>query len=147
MIFAWNRAVTVVLFLGVFAFAADNSQCPGGGDYLAKLQKKPAHLEIVECKYHDDGGENQYWLAKYRVRGVYAVQVESYLVQKFHMRRLKKNCCAWDGPAVFYSHNGDHFNIGMSSDEDGPSTAYTATRADWPKLPFFYATVEYYKNE
>jgi hypothetical protein len=146
--FAWNRVVVAVaaLFVGAAcASAADTKQCPEGGDYLAKLQKKPAHLEFVECNHKDGGGEGESWLTKYKVKGVYALQVESYLVQNFHMKRLKKSCCAWDGPDVFYSRSGEHFNIGMASDEDGPSTAFTATRADWRKLPFFYVTVEYYK--
>ena len=50
-----------------------------------------------------------------------------------------------EGDSWITTYNEEHFNISMASDEDGPSTAFTSTRADWRKLPFFYVTVEYYK--
>ena len=86
MSFAWNRIVVAVAALCVgaaCASAADTNQCPDGGDYLAKLQKKPLHLEFVECKHKDGGGESDSWITTYKVKGVYAAQVETYLVQNF----------------------------------------------------------------
>lgn len=114
-------------------------------DFLAQLQKKPAHLEFVECKYQESSAGDS-WIATYRVSGLYAVQVEDFLVNNFQLKKLVKSCCQWDGPTSFYRKGDDLFNISMRSDED-TSTIVTATRADWHKLPFFYVTVKHYKAE
>jgi hypothetical protein len=109
------------------------------GDFLAGLHKKPRNLEFVSCTSQPEA-QGKPLKAEYRVKGENAAAVENYLVQNFHMKRLKKSCCQWDGPAGSYNHAGELFQVRMTSDED-TATVAAATRADWRKLPYFHVEV------
>ena len=114
-------------------------------DFLAKLQKKPAHLKYLSCKHHA-GSEGESWIAEYRVRGTYAAEIEDSLVRNFGLARLTKSCCQWDGPAADFTQANAHYEIAMTSDEDS-SSVVTTSRSDWPKLPYFHVTVQSYAPE
>jgi hypothetical protein len=131
-----------VFVTGICFLTAADAAC---ADFLAKLQKKPAHLEYLSCKQHS-GSEGDSWTAEYRVAGTYAAGVEDYLVKNFKLPRLKKSCCQWDGPAADYTRGGAHYEITMTSDEDSPA-AVTTRRSDWGKLPYFHVMVQYYAPE
>jgi hypothetical protein len=128
--------------MGICFLPAADAAC---ADFLAKLQKKPAHLKYVSCKHHT-GSEGDSWIAEYRVRGTYATEVEESLVRNFGLVRLTKSCCQWDGPAADYAQADAHYEINMSSDQDS-SSVVTTGRSDWHKLPYFHVTVQYYPPE
>lgn len=134
-----SAAIIAVFVTGICFLPAANAAC---ADFLAKLQKKPAHLQYLSCKHHA-GSEGDSWTAEYRVRGTYAAEVEESLVKNFGLVRLKKSCCQWDGPAADYAQGDAHYEITMTSDEDS-STAVTTARSDWRKLPYFHVMVQYY---
>lgn len=134
-----SAAIMAAFVAGICFLPAADAAC---ADFLAKLQKKPAHLQYLGCKHHT-GSEGESWTAEYRVRGTYAAEVEESLVKNFKLPRLKKSCCQWDGPAADYAQGDEHYEITMTSDEDSSSVVTTA-RSDWGKLPYFHVTVQYY---
>ena len=103
-----NRIGRVLLFLAAVSLAtasllvAADYKC---GDFLKEFGRKPKNLEFVGCK-PDDGMVDDLWVADYRVAGVHAVEVESFLVKTFGLTPLVKSCCQWDGPPVDYQRNG-----------------------------------------
>ena len=137
-----STAMIAVFFTGICFLPAANAAC---ADFLAKLKKKPAHLQYLSCKYHT-GSEGDSWIAEYRVRGTYAAEVEKSLVKNFGLVRLKKSCCQWDGPAADYTQAKAHYEITMTSDEDS-SSVVTTGRSDWRKLSYFHVVVQYYAPE
>ena len=137
-----SAAMFAAFFAGTCFLPAADAAC---ADFLAKLKKRPAHLQYLSCKHHA-GSEGDSWIAEYRVRGPYAVDVEESLVRHFGLARLKKSCCQWDAPAADYTQGNAHYEITMTSDEDSSSVVTTA-RSDWPKLPYFYVIVQYYAPE
>jgi len=123
---------------GAFAVAADNA--PTCGDFLAQLGKKPKHLEYTGCK-HNEGGQQEEWIAQYRVTGVHAAEVEAFFVKTFRMTWLKKSCCQWDGGTGSYMQRSDRlFGVEMTSEEDNKETA-SRSRSIWAKIPFFYVQI------
>lgn len=137
-----SAAIAMAAFMGVGYLPAVDAAC---ADFLAKLQKKPPHLEYLSCKHHVDS-EGDSWIAEYRVRGMYAAQVEGALVRSFGFARIRKSCCQWDGPATDYTQADGRYEINMVSDEDS-SSVVTTRRSDWRKLPYFHVTVQYYPPE
>jgi hypothetical protein len=126
----------VVVTGGAFA---ENKLAPTCGDLLAELHRKPRNLEFIRCT-KETGAQGKPLKASYRVAGVHALEVEQYLIQNFHLPRLRKSCCQWDGKPGYYERGKDEFLIWMSG-EDG-ATAAAATRAEWRKIPYFYIEVE-----
>ena len=129
-----------VVLTGLCFLTAADAAC---ADFLAKLKKKPAHVQYLSCKYH---AASDSWIAEYRVRGTYAAEVEDSLVRNFGLARLTKSCCQWDGPAADFTQANAHYQIAMTSDEDS-SSVVTTGRSDWRKLSYFHVVVQYYAPE
>lgn len=137
-----SAALVVALVAGICFLPAADAAC---ADFLAKLKKKPAHLQYSSCKIHVSSAGDS-WIAEYRVRGIYAAAVEESLVRDFGLARLKKSCCQWDGAAADYAQGGAHYEITMTSDEDSAAVVTTG-RSDWGKLAYFHVIVQYYAPE
>ena len=132
--------VGVVLLVATASLAIAADTAPTCGDFLAQLGKKPNHLEYTGCK-HNEGGQQEEWIAQYRVPGAHAAEVEAFFVKTFRMTRLKKSCCQWDGGMGSYEQRSDRlFGVEMTSEEDNEKTA-SRSRSVWPKIPFFYVQV------
>ncbi len=142
MKFSSRGSTAIALAVFIVYWPSAQAAC---GDFLAKLKKKPAHLQFLSCQHHA-GSEGDSWLAQYRVRGLYAAEVEDFLGKNFGLVHLAKSCCQWDGPAVDYTQAQAHYEITMASDEDSASVV-TSGRSDWPKLAYFHVTVQYYAPE
>jgi len=138
----WLSIRAGILFLFTPTLLALDPDC---SDFLALLQRKPAHIEFLECK-HTENSAGDSWVARYRVSGRHASEVEESLAKSFGLKKLVKSCCQWDGPAASYRKGNDLFDISMTSDED-TSTTVTSTRADWSRIRFFYITVKHYKAD
>ena len=112
------------------------------GDFLAQLDKKPAHLTYIGCSYLPDR-QGKPLRAIYHVSGRYAAITEADLIRSVGLNRLKRSCCQWDSPAdQFKDANGREFSITMVSEET------TATsRAAWPKVTTFEVVVETFTEE
>ena len=107
------------------------------GDFLAEIDKKPAHLDYVGCAYVPDR-QGKPLRAIYHVSGRFAAATEAALVKSVGLRRLKRSCCLWDSPArQFKDAHGREFSISMTSEE-----TIAATRADWPRIKIFEVVVE-----
>jgi hypothetical protein len=142
MKFSSRRSTAIVATVFVVYVPGAEAAC---GDFLAKLMRKPPHLQYSSCRHHV-GGDGDSWLAQYRVRGVYAAEVEDFLGKNFGLVHLTKSCCQWDGPAADYTQAQAHYEITMASDEDS-SSVVTSSRSDWSKLAYFHVTVQYYAPE
>lgn len=116
-------------------------------DFLAKVGKKPASLQFVECKK-----VVAYGLAalesSYRVNGAHAAASEAYLVKIAQIPRLRFICCGWDsyplkpGPRERYGDlhmDGYPYEISMSSGE--------TLEKRWAAIPFFHVRVTVYLEE
>jgi Domian of unknown function (DUF4952) len=124
-----------------FAHAAEPAP-DGCGDFLAQMNKKPAHLTYIGCSYFPDR-QGKPLRAIYHVSGRFAAATESYLIKSVGLNRLNRSCCQWDSPAhQFKDANGREFSITMTSDE---TTA--ARRAVWPKIETFEIVVETFTEE
>ena len=112
------------------------------GDFLAQMDKKPAHLTFIGCSYLPDR-QGKPLRAVYHVSGRFAAATETDLIRSLGLNRLKRSCCQWDSPAhQFKDANGREFSITMVSDE---TTA--ARRAIWPKITTFEVVVETFTEE
>jgi hypothetical protein len=112
------------------------------GDFLAEMNKKPAHLTFIGCSYVPDR-QGKPLRAVYHVSGRYAVITESYLVRSLGLNWLKRSCCQWDSPAhQFKDAKGRAFSIMMVSDE-----TTVASRTKWRKIPTFEVVVETFTEE
>ena len=111
-------------------------------DLLASLGKKPDALEFVGCKERSDlqGAPLQ---ASYRVAGAQAADVEGSLAKELGLKTLKRTCCLWESTE------------NSSRDKDGRSVVITMAteettvdrREDWGKIPYFYVTVNLYRED
>jgi hypothetical protein len=137
----WGAPASAPVFASPAPAAAAPAQ-PTCGDFLARMKKKPAHLTYVSCKaFPDDQGKPL--RATYRVSGRSAAATEAYFVHAFGMRRLKRSCCQWDGPArQFRDARGREYSIRMASDETP-----RASRSAWRRIASFEITVETFTEE
>ena len=70
------------------------------GDLLAKYGEKPKYLEWIGT---EKGKGQNIAIAKYRILGKYSRQVESFLIQKYGMGKLKFVCCGWESQTPYGS--------------------------------------------
>jgi hypothetical protein len=119
-------------------------------DFLAQLRRVPAGLEFVDCQYVSVNQINSAAMqATYRVRGVQAAAVETYLVNTSGMPPLRFICCGWEsapryprtqrGYGVYRlpthmrpSADVSQLHISMSSGE-----TILNQRTAWPGLEYF----------
>lgn len=107
-------------------------------DFLRKLSTPPETIEFISCE-QDVSSYLRPFVAKYRVSGKDAKEVEYFLISSFKMAPLTYTCCGWE-PAtgsVDYIDNKTniHYLIGM-----GVETLYS-NQADWHKIPYFTLTI------
>lgn len=57
-----SAAMIAAFFAGICFLPAADAAC---ADFLAKLKKRPAHLQYLSCKHHA-GSEGDSWIAEYR---------------------------------------------------------------------------------
>jgi hypothetical protein len=119
-------------------------------DFLAQLNKKPAHLIFENCTTETSQGADVY-VANYKVAGKHASVVESYFVKTAGMPKMRRNCCIWES---FSASNAKHktnrgvlrankktYEVSMGSD-----TA-VSRRSQWSRVPSFDVTVTLYRDE
>ncbi len=112
------------------------------GDFLAQMQKKPAHVTYVGCSYAPDR-QGKPLQATYRLSGRYAAATEAYLARTVGLNRLKRSCCIWDSPASqFRDSIGRDFQISMGSEE-----TFVSSRGEWHRIGVFAITVETFTEE
>ncbi len=125
--------------LGDLAFAGDSEPAPPGcGDFLAQMDKKPAHLTYIGCSYLPDR-QGKPLRAVYHVDSRFAASLEADLIKSVGLNRsLNRSCCQWDSPARQFevTQAGGNFSITMVSSE---TTA--ASRAAWRKIMTFEVVV------
>ncbi len=136
--------VLQLFLLPVFAFtfvlvARGNSSCE---DFLAALHKKPKDLEFQSCKQQTDLQDAPFE-ASYRVAGIHAAEVESYLARELKIKKLRRNCCVWESTDNSYrDREGRAFRISMSTEETTISR-----RNQWAKITYFYVIVDWYRDD
>lgn len=136
-----RQAVLIVAFVLVAPVfpASGNSPC---GDFLARLHKKPDNLEFQGCQQQTKL-QNTPFEATYRVPGIHAAEVESYLAREFKIKKLSRNCCVWESTENFYRDKRSRaFVISMATEETTISS-----RDQWPKIDYFYVVVDWYRDE
>jgi hypothetical protein len=111
-------------------------------DFLAALQKKPAHVIFDNCTAMPER-QGRPLRATYHVSGVHAARAEAALIKSFGLKRLKRSCCQWDSPAAsFKSAQGKEFIVSMVSEE----SVFTK-RSQWREIPRFEIVVEMLTEE
>lgn len=136
-----GQAVLVVTFLLIVPVfpASGSSLCD---DFLARLHKKPNHVEFQGCQQQTQL-QNTPFQATYRVPGIHAAEVESYLARAFKIKKMRRNCCVWESTDNFYrDKQGRAFVISMATEETTISS-----REQWPKIDYFYVIVDWYQEE
>lgn len=114
----------------------------GCGDFLAQVEKKPAHAEYAGCSYAPDR-QGKPLEARYRVSGRFAAATEAYLIKSVGLNRLKRSCCIWDSPASqFHDSMGRDFLISMVSEE-----SLVSSRSEWGRIAVFVITVETFTED
>jgi hypothetical protein len=135
------RLVTVA-FAAIVVAACEGRAQAGCDDLLAALKKKPDTLEYRGCKERSDL-QGKPWQASYRVPGARAADVERYLAKELTLKTLRRTCCLWESVEnSFRDTAGRLFLITMSSEETAIDT-----REDWGKIPYFYVTVNRYRED
>jgi hypothetical protein len=125
-----------------FSGMASSAHVESCRDFLARMSKKPTHLDYMGCSYNPDL-QGKPLRAIYRVPGRFAANAEDYLVQTVGLNRLKHVCCLWDSPAnQFRDETGREFSITMASQE-----TLIGQRAEWSKIESFTIIVEIYTEE
>jgi hypothetical protein len=135
--------LTGAVLASVIAIAACANRADGScAELLAALEKKPENLEFLECKERSDlqGAPSQ---ARYRVAGAKAADVESYLAKELTLKTLRRTCCLWESVEnSFRDKSGKLYVLTMSSEE-----TTIDTREEWAKIPYFFVTVNLYRED
>jgi hypothetical protein len=128
---------------GGLTFAPASEPAPYScGDFLARMDKKPAHLTYIGCSYLPDR-QGKPLRAIYHVSGRFAAGTEASLIRSVGLGRLSRSCCQWDSPAhQFKDANGREFSITMVSEETA-----AASRAAWREITTFEVVVETFTEE
>ena len=129
--------------LSGLAFAGASEPAPPGcGDFLAQMDKKPAHLTYIGCSYLPDR-QGKPLRAVYHVSGRFAASTEADLIKSVGLNRLNRSCCQWDSPAhQFKDASGREFSITMVSSE-----TKAASRAAWREIMTFEVVVETFTED
>lgn len=138
----------ILALLGALSFSSPASASAACGDFLQEIARKPPGLEFVEC-VKGDNTQLRSLVARYRVPGSQAGEVERYLIRHARMAGLRRYCCVWE-PSVrekprygsFPSPSGSHYEVSM---ESGETTI--RHRAKWREIPWFHVLVTLYLDE
>jgi Domian of unknown function (DUF4952) len=134
----WVAIISTV----IVAFACGGPADGSCEDVLAALGKKPDTLEFVGCKERPDlqGAPSQ---ARYRVAGVKAADVEAALAKTVALKALHRTCCIWESTENSSRDTaGRPLVIEMATEE-----TTIDTREEWGKIPYFYVTVNRYRED
>lgn len=142
------------LLFPLFCFGHASAQ-PACGDFLAMAEKKPPHLEYLDC-VKSKNAQLHVLRARYRVTGKNAHEVEKYLVKETGMQPLSRVCCIWEPvpkEGKRYGHiphnqwpEGSlqsrdttltHYEVSMGSGE-----SLISQREKWGAIDWFYVDVE-----
>ena len=138
----WFCLVLMPVFGGLTVARGSEPEPHGCGDFLAEIDRKPAHLTYIGCSYLPDR-QGKPLRAVYHVSGRFAAVTEAYLVRFVALHRLKRSCCQWDSPAgQFKDANGREFSINMVSDE-----TIATGRAGWRQIKTFEVVVETFTED
>lgn len=134
------RSVLSILCLWCLPMAAwAEPQPPACGDYLLQLGGKPAALQYRGCAQQTDV-QGQPYVARYRVPGGQAREIEGYLRARFGMPPLRFACCGWHGPAFFYRGGSGHgYLIDFHSAE--------TLEKHWSRIDRFHIEVRLYAED
>ena len=142
------RLILTTLATLLFSPLALASASPACGDFLAEIARKPPGLGFVDCT-KGDNTQLRSLVARYRVQGGQARDIERYLIRHARMARLHRYCCVWE-PSVqgnprygsFSTPSGSHYEVIMESDE-----TVIRQRAKWREIPWFHVLVTLYLDE
>lgn len=131
---AWQAPAMPASAVSAVPSFASEQDC---GDLLARIGKRPSHLNYAGCAYRADR-QGKPLRATYRVSGRFAAPAEAYLIRSTRLNRLRRSCCQWDAPPrQFTDASGREYMISMLSDE----TVVTSRKA-WPHIRRFEVIVE-----
>lgn len=108
-------------------------------DFLQALGRKPEGVQYLGCEKHEDL-QARPMIARYRVAGASAAQVEAYLGQVFAMPPLEFVCCGWGTKPHAWrdERTGLRYGLGMGAE------TLRLPRAEWDQIPAFGITVSLY---
>ncbi len=113
------------------------------GDFLSKIGMRPKDLEFVDCKDTHDA-QIHVFEAHYRVAGMKAHRVETYLTKISGMPQLRHVCCVWESTTT-KTQIITHGVIGLGnfaySVEMGTGETVVSDREHWREIDYFYITV------
>ena len=130
-----------------FPLMAEKPYC---GDFLALIDKKPEHLEFIECVPGKRAQLNALF-AVYRVAGKDAANVEAFFIKQANMQPLVRVCCVWESVPDkegqrygYFRHDlwkeipevANVFEISMDAEE-----SLHNKRTAWKNIPWFYVDV------
>ena len=82
-------------------------------------------------------------LASVEPEGRYAAGVEAFLIKAIGLKSLRRSCCLWDAPSVWFTDKQGHgFFLTMASDE-----TMVARRDQWRLISSFTITVDAFTEE
>ncbi|WZB75365.1 DUF4952 domain-containing protein [Achromobacter insuavis] len=138
----WLRTLLLpaVLLLPSAAALAQAAPTPGCEDFLAALGDKPESIEYQGCR-QELHGQGKPLVARYRLDGAAAVEVERYLRQRFDLQPLHYRCCGWEAPPQSWRdpRTGRDYLIVFASEE-----TLVSSRARWDRIDNFHIRVELY---
>lgn len=85
-----NYLLLLLNFILVFSISEKELDCE---DLLAKYGKTHQHITFLTCT---KGTGQVIKEAKYKVAAKYSKTVEKFLVQNYHLGKLKFTCCGWE---------------------------------------------------
>jgi hypothetical protein len=136
------------LFLGplfgvLFVLAGCAKAEPHCEDFLAKLSDKPEFVELLECTQHNHI-QGKPFVARYRVKGLDALEAERYMNQSFGLPKLQHMCCGWDSAPFFYRDKKTNvgYMLGVGSEETPIDK-----RDSWSKIKYFYINVSLFTED
>jgi len=135
----WTIFLVAGAQVGLVSLAQGGSLCH---DFLDAIHKKPRQLEFQSCKPRTDL-QGALLEATYRVAGIHAAYVESYLSRELKLKKLKHNCCLWESTENSYrDKDGRVFMISMATEEN-----IITSRSQWAQIPYFYVVVQWDSQE
>lgn len=124
------------------AALAQAAPTPGCEDFLAAWGDKPAAIEYQGCR--QEFGQGRSLVARYRLDGAAAAEVERYLQRRFGIEALRFRCCGWEAPPHSWRdpRTGHNYLIGFGSEE-----TLVSSRAQWDRIDNFHIRVERFTED
>jgi hypothetical protein len=135
-------AVLAFAPLPAAAQASAPAEAAACGDLLAEAGRKPAQAVLVECVVEPER-QGKPLRATYRVRGRDAAVVEAYLIKAVELQPLRRICCYWGAPPVFFRDAGGRdYMLTLASPE---TTVHE--RGAWGLIAEFEISVDRFTEE